>query len=164
DGPVELMDPSRAAAVVRALAQEPVVTHRGCFDLVVLGLQVPPERFYDTRIRAVLRGAAAGDPDVASYGLEELAAPEGIHLVGKAKGKKGKALQTSFGGHTVDTISPEQREYAMQDVVATRAVFKAQGGLTRAPDEVRQGASSFEVFKMGRRGLYVDLERLGNLQ
>ena len=131
-----------------------IVGHNLPFDLTCLG--IPPGRTYDTYIRDVLLGAASGRHADASSSLKKIAARFGIPMP-----KKDKSLTLSFGGHTVETISPEQRAYAMDDIIVTREVFKRQGGLTRvSPDEERQTALSYNIFQMARMGVHVDRDRV----
>ena len=156
DGPVRLFDPEDAAIMLRAYAARgaTMVGHATSFDIAVLGLEPSdfPTGWYDTQIRGVIQGAAAGQHEAASSGLKQLAAPLGVVLGGKG------TTQLSF--RVGQPLTPEQEEYARQDVVATRAVFLDQGAEARMPDEARQTRISWDVWKMARRGVRLDVPRV----
>jgi hypothetical protein len=149
DGPVVLGTPEEIRALVRQA--DVCVGHNIAFDYGVLGIDRPPAT-YDTAIRGVIDGAAAGKHERASSGLADLARPLGITLAGK------KTTQLSF--RVGSELTQAQRDYVCADVTATRAVWKAQGGLARRPDEERQVAYSYDVFRMARRGVRLDVPRV----
>lgn len=136
--------------------KDTVVCHRGAFEFGTLQIArgVP---FYDTAMVATIEGAARGDPDAASHSLLSLAKKAGYEHTG-GKGKQG--LQGSFRMGT--EVTDEQRQYLRMDVEATRAVHRWQlekyGSAT--PDLARQTEWSRDIFEMGRRGLYIDQQRL----
>lgn len=132
-------------------APGPVVGHNLCFDVAVAGLPAN-KTYYDTAIRGVLQGAADGDPGAQDSSLAKLSRRVGIELDGKG------STQLSFKAGQPLTV--EQERYALQDVVATRAVWRAQGGELRRPDEERQTQLSHHIFHMARHGVHIDVPRL----
>lgn len=138
-----------------------LVGHNIAFDIATSGLTVTDySRVYDTSIRGVLIGAASGMHSDASHSLKDLARPYGYNLA------KGAKTTLSFGDvYGPDDCTPEQMQYAVLDVMATRSVFQGQGGLTRvSPDEQRQTEMAWRVWKMARLGVRVDLPRVYDMQ
>lgn len=133
------------------LAPGPVVGHNLAFDCGVARLPLH-KAYYDTAIRGVLQGAANGDPGAQDSSLAKLARRVGIELHGKG------TTQLSFRPGVALTV--EQEQYAKQDIIATRAVWKNQGGECRQPDEERQTRLSHCVFRMARTGVHIDVPRL----
>src|SRR5271166_28762 len=145
-----LADPDTARLAIQG-APGAVVGHNVAFDFAVLGVG-PRDSTYDTAIRAVLEGAAAGDPAAQDSSLSRLARRLGLELHGKG------STQLSFRAGI--PLTEEQELYAKGDVVATRAVWKAQGSEARRPDEERQTQLSHAIFKMARAGVHIDTARL----
>ena len=145
-----LADPDTARLAVVG-APGAVVGHNVAYDFGVLGLE-PRAGTYDTAVRAVLQGAAEGDPAAQDSSLARLARRLGLELGGKG------TTQLSFRAGI--PLSREQELYAKGDVVATRAVWKAQGSEARRTDEERQTQLSHAVFKMARAGVHIDTARL----
>lgn len=133
-------------------APGPIIGHNLAFDVAVAGLPAN-KNYYDTAIRAVLQGAAEGDPGAQDSSLARLARRCGLELGGKG------TIQLSFRADQ-PSFSEEQKQYALQDVVATRAVWKQQGGEQRRPDEERQTVLSHHIFRMARAGVTIDVPRL----
>jgi hypothetical protein len=150
DGPITLASPIEMAEMVAGYAG-PVVGHNVAFDLCVLGLGAPAS-LYDTAIRHTLRGAKAGDPAAADSSLKRAAKQIGIELGGKG------TVQLSF--RAGQALTEEQRGYVKGDIIATRAVWQAQGGCARSADEERQTSLTLPVFRMAREGVRVDLPRI----
>jgi DNA polymerase I-like protein with 3'-5' exonuclease and polymerase domains len=156
-GPANLVMPAQARIqVLSHVARGGVVVgHNLPFDLICLGLDaVDPGQTYDTYIRDVLLGAASGRHADASSSLKKIAARAGIVME-----KKDKELTLSFrGGMQLADLTEDQRAYALGDVDATRSVWLAQGGPRRvSADEVRQTVLSHDIFRMGRRGVPLDV-------
>lgn len=152
DGPVEIVSPERGRELLEG-HRGPVVGHALAFEALVLGAR--PAEAYDTQIRAVIQGAAEGRNEKASSSLADLARPLGVTLTGKG------SVQLSFRRGA--RLTAEQESYARQDVVATRAVWRAQGGTRRLPDEERQLRASYDVMTMARRGVRIDEGRVRSL-
>lgn len=157
DGPANLVMPAQARIqVLSHVARGGVVVgHNLPFDLQCLGLDaIDPALTYDTYIRDVLLGAANGRHADASSSLKKIAARAGCEMP-----KKDKELTLSFrGGMRLEDLTDDQREYALGDVDATRHVWRVQGALSRvSPDETRQTVLSHDIFRMGRRGVPLDV-------
>jgi hypothetical protein len=162
DGMIYVVNPTGGREAIQAHLDKGalLVGHNIAFDIAVLGLRIDDwSRVYDTNVRGVLRNAAEGKHEDAGSSLKLLAAPLGIKLGGKG------TIQLSFGTvYGPDDCTPEQLEYAAQDVVATRAVWWDQGGPLRRADEERQTTLAAYIFDMARAGVPLDRERVLNMK